>query len=73
MLDRHYTTDELARALRKALRPQKIEEMTKEQFEDYILELEANELSKQGDRFAIWAFIALILIPVLLSYYFFPG
>ncbi|MCQ9328324.1 hypothetical protein [Pelistega suis] len=73
MLDRHYTTDELAIAIKKALRPSNIEDMTKEQFEDYIRELENKEFDKKMRRLSILTLIAMVLIPVLLSYYFFPG
>ncbi len=73
MLDRYYTTDELAIAIKKALRPSNIEDMTKEQFEDYIRELENKEFDKKMRRLSILTLIAMVLIPVLLSYYFFPG
>lgn len=72
MLDRYYSTDELARAIKKALRPNDIKDMTPEQLRDLIDELEEAERNRKSTRQAILLFIAVILAPVFLSFYFFP-
>ncbi len=72
MLDRHYTTDELAIAIKKALRPSNIEDMTEEQLGDLIRELKDKEKDRKQTRNILLFMIAMpIIIATLFDIFYY--
>ncbi|MDO5679831.1 MAG: hypothetical protein Q4G54_05850 [Pelistega sp.] len=71
MLDRYYTKDELRREIKRALRPDNIEDMSKEQREDYYRELELAEwMRRQNRNTIIFMFICFAAIFLIIEFSF---
>lgn len=65
MFDRYYTSEEKARILRRAMRPSNFADMTPDQQEEYLLELEIEKKFKH-DYLKVFIFM-YIVIPMVIA------
>lgn len=65
MFDRYYTSEEKARILKRAMRPSSFADMTPEQREEYLLELEIEKKFKH-DYLKVFIFM-FIVIPMVIA------